>query len=190
MRITESQLRRIVREEVANRVNRGSFLKEAVYGALATVYHVTKMDMEEEWNGDMEVLALDDPRADFYGGGLLCTINPPSEMKGYANILKIPVNLSQFLILDEDVCMRVHGDAVSPMEQINKMRNKAYLRKAISNVENLRLHSRGEFSGDVAHNIGKSYVLTDLLQGIVFTSKRKGQSVIIYDLSEVYPMGY
>jgi hypothetical protein len=187
MRITESQLRRIVREEVANRVNRGSFLNESAYGALTTVYHVAKINMDE-WNGDMEVLAVEDDKADPYGGGLFCTINPPTGISD--NVLKIPVNLSKFLILDEDVCMRVHGDAVSPMEQVNKMRNKAYLRKAISNVENLRLYSQGEFSADVAHDIGASPALTDLLQGVVFTSRREGKCVIIYDLSEVYPMGY
>lgn len=110
------------------------YLLEAVYGNMATVFHRTKKPTEMISQGYKY------GGGSMYGDGLYCCFDIHSQfnhsMDHYGDyIIKIAVNLDNFLILDKDMQHRIFGKFVSLEDQI-KSKHKLKTRKLSPSEKN------------------------------------------------------
>lgn len=106
---------------------RNSLLTEKVYGAQAIVYHGSKTPPEDM----IKIFTEDkfDPgqgAGSMYGNGLYTVYgeeqHTPTFIGGYGKwIYKLKINLYGFIIFDSDVCQKVYGEKLSPMQQLKKL---------------------------------------------------------------------
>jgi hypothetical protein len=196
MQILESQLRHQVR----------SLLKEEVYGTIATVYHGTDKSPEEFLKifetGDLSNYQstgwkIGKGVGSSYGHGLY-TVWDKSEnnntfMGDYGKwIYKFKVNLYGFIIFHEDICKKVYGKSLTPLEQLKLLGKE-------NDVKDLPLEysealsqplTKGKYpSAPLAYRA--SNFLKGRVNGIIFMSLLgDGPVVVIYDPDIVTPMSW
>jgi len=184
MRTTESLLRHIIRE---------TLLKEEVYGAQAVVYHGTRSNDPAKL---FRSFSGDDPDNEFrpgkgagatYGMGLYCVYDLKGTQTAWGRygqtVLKMLVNLNQYIIFDADVAAKVYGRPLPPSEQALQCGLDRDIVKKLREIENKPF----EVSSDIARPAAD--FLRGRCKGIVFTGRQDGKVVVIYDPSTVVPMG-
>jgi len=146
-----------------------------------------------------------------YGKGLYTIYEPPTGGSGptfagsYGDYLyKIKVNLDGFLILDTDVCEKVHGKPLSLKQQLIKMgREDIYsrLKKDWPDLERIEWKQQGltfehffdrerlvlDYTSDLAISI-RDYVANNIA-GLIFTGRQDGKVCVIYDPSTCVVVG-
>jgi hypothetical protein len=193
VKITESQLRQKVK----------LLLKEEVYGTIATVYHGSHqspydfLKLFETGDGSAYSStgwAHGKGLGSMYGHGLYTVWKKTSHntFDGVYGewIYKLKVNLYGFIIFDEDICQRVYGKSITPLEQLkllgkaNELKNaKPSEMKALSNypVKNSRSSRLAEDSSEF---------LKGRVNGIVFFGSGDGPVILVYDPDIVTPMAW
>lgn len=179
-----SLLRKLIRE---------SLLLEEVHGGNAVVYHGTRSSDPAKLFGSF---SGDDPDNQFqpgrgagatYGLGLYCVYDLKDTQTASgrygSTVLKMLVNLNQYIIFDADVAAKVYGRPLSPSEQALRCGLDRDIVKKLREIEN----NPFEVSADIARPA--SDFLRGRCKGIVFTGRQDGKVVVVYDPSTVVPMG-
>ena len=176
----QSYLRKIIREML---------LQEEVYGKMAKVYHGSKT------SPDIMIPAfIDDtfrPGAGsgaIFGRGLYTVydLSKSQTDKGeYGKyIYKLGVNLDGFISFDPDATNLIYGQNLTPADQA---REAGYDVAIVEALDDLPLQ-KGKFTVDIALQASRS--LRGQVKGIVFTDKKYGRVVLVYDVSTVVPLSW
>lgn len=203
MKITESHFNQYVRR----------VLQEEVFGAQAFVYHGSNtgpLAFAEMIEQNSFAPGLN--AGSMYGKGLYTVYEDdrryPTFRGDYGDfVYKLKVNLSGFLILDSDVCVKVNGKKMSLTEQLNKLGMQKQLSKLkkmwpttdmwtlrgipyehVFEEDDLNARFKYAYTSDIAHIL--SEYLKNLIAGLVFTGRRDGKVCLIYDPSTVVIMGW
>lgn len=202
MRITESQLKRYVRQ----------ILQEKVFGNQAFIYHGSDLP-PDKFSKIIESNTFEPGHGAgaMYGKGLYTVYNedPTSETfrGGYGDfVYKLKVNLSGFLIFDSDVCVKVHGKPMSLKDQLVKMGMQDIyniIKKAWRNLqkpsswvqEDLTFeYFFDEGTVDLPYTSQLALVIKDYVankvSGLIFTGRHDGKVCIVYDPSIVVLTAY
>jgi hypothetical protein len=186
MRITEGQLRRIIREELLNE----SLLNEEVFGKMAFVYHGSQTSPENF----VKMLVNDDFKPGLgagaaYGKGLYTVYDlkgTPTAMGSYGEyIYKLAVNFDGFISFDPEATLKIYGSALTPAEQA---RTLGFGRKMVEKLEEVVPGRLPAFTSDVASVASK--FLAGAVKGIIFTGRGDGKVAVIFDASVVVPTSY
>jgi hypothetical protein len=194
VKITESQLRQKVK----------LLLKEEVYGTIATVYHGSTqppkefLKIFETGDGSSYKSTGWEPgkgEGSFYGHGLYSVwmkTNHNTFGGHYGKwIYKLKVNLYGFIIFDEDICKKVYGKSISPLDQL-KLLGKEHEFKKLSKKETKELSmlpsGRTGASAEIAQVTSK--FLKGRVNGIVFFGLNDGPVVLIYDPDIATPLAW
>ena len=182
--MSRSLLRKLIRE---------SLLLEEVYGSQAVVYHGTRSNDPAKL---FRSFSGNDPDNKFqpgkgagatYGMGLYCVYDLKDTQTASGRygqtVLKMLVNLNQYIIFDADVAAKVYGSLLSPSEQALRCGLDRDIVKKLREIEN----NPFEVSSDIARPAAD--FLRGRCKGIVFTGRQDGKVVVVYDPSTVVPMG-
>jgi hypothetical protein len=172
---------------------REALLLEEIYGAQATVYHGT------EANPQVLIQAfLDDTfnpgegSGYMYGKGLYAVHKlegTQTQSGGYGpHILKLKVKLDDYIIFDRDVATRVYGKPLLPQEQALRAGLDDTVVERLGEARFNRLFDPKDFSSGTAEKA--SSFLAGKCKGIVYTGKRDGRCVLVYDPTTVVPMAW
>ena len=183
MRITEGQLRRIIR---------GILLREEVYGAMASVY--TGSTSPPDVFIDLIVNDKLEPgkgKGGLYGKGLYTVYDLPgtqTEKGFYGNyIYKLAINLYGYLCFDRDVAVKVYGKPLTVIEQMELLRlDKDVIEAARQIFEQVPVDD--QFTAKRAQPI--SLYVRGIVKGLVFTGQHDGRVAVVYDASTVTPLAY
>lgn len=217
MRVTESTLRRYIRQ----------VLQEKVFGAQAFVYHGSFLE-PTKFTEIMKSNQFEPGRGagGAYGRGLYTVYEEDPNSNTFDGsygryVYKLKVNLSGFLIFDPDVCVKVHGKKMSLKDQLFQVG----LKSAYATMKNLWNSWRDElqfsttvgrrrdasgrllavtfedifdsedFTGifdDYTSRLAMkiSTVVRNKCAGLVFTGETDGHVCVIYDPSGVVVLGY
>jgi hypothetical protein len=193
MQILESQLRQHVK----------LLLKEEVYGTIATVYHGSTQPPEEFLKifetGDASSYASTSWKAgkgagSLYGHGLYSVWMKTSHQTFKGNygewIYKLKVNLHGFIIFDEEVCKKVYGKSITPLEQMKLIGKERELKSA--SKEELEALSNPPVKNERSAGLAQetSNFLKGRVNGIVFFGSNDGPVVLIYDPDIVTPLAW
>ena len=169
---------------------RETLLLEEVYGAQAVVYHGTKADPHVL----IDALLKDKFRAGegdgaMYGMGLYTVYDlkgTKTETGGYGDhVIKLKVNLYGYIIFDPKIALKVYKRPLTPAEQAEEVGYSDNVVKALKSVE----PPRGDtFTSDSALDVYES--LQHEVKGLVFTGRRDGKVVVIYDPTTAVPMAW
>jgi hypothetical protein len=194
MRITESQLRRYIRQT----------LLEQVIGNQAFVYHGSELP-PDDFIDMMESNTFEPGRGAgaMYGKGLYTVYDPDPNSPTFTgqygnNIYRIKVNLSGFLIFDSGACVKVHGKKMSLADQLKKLGMQNELEKIKwwwpdtyhSNdnyvpykkaFEDEDLSASFGYTSDIAYTLSPK--LKNRVAGMIFTGRKDGKVCVIYDPS-------
>jgi hypothetical protein len=172
---------------------RETLLLEEVYGAQAIVYHGTKA------NPQVLIQALLDDNfkpgegaGDMYGKGLY-TVHKlegsKTESGSYGpHILKLKVKLDDYIIFDRDVATRVYGRPLLPQEQALRAGLDDATVERLGEADFNQLFDPEEFSSTTTERASK--FLASRCKGIVYTGRRDGRCVLVYDPSTAVPMAW
>ena len=179
MRITESQLRKIIRR---------TLLSEQVFGAQAFVYHGSNSPPDEFLPFILENKFIPGKGAGaMYGKGLYTVYNlrgTNTSSGDYGRyVYKLKVNLHGFICFDSTVAEKVYKKKLSPADQARLLGRPTLVKKLESVVDDDDPYTSGE-----AHRASK--FLSGHVKGIVFTGRNDGQVVVIYDASVVTPVSW
>jgi hypothetical protein len=189
MQITESQLRQAVK----------TLLKEEVYGTIATVYHGSRQPPEEfikVFENESGLVGWETGKGagSMYGHGLYAVwqkTNHSTFNGSYGNwIYKFKINLYGFVIFDKEVCRRVYGSSITPLEQLKRLGKKHLINRLTEEEKNLLSEALPN------QNLSSEYALRTFrslignVNGIVFWGSNDGPVVIAYDPNVVTPIGY
>lgn len=219
MRVTESTLRRYIRQ----------VLQERVFGAQAFVYHGSFLE-PAKFTEIMKSNQFEPGRGagGAYGKGLYTVYEEDPNSNTFDGsygryVYKLKVNLSGFLIFDPDVCVKVHGKKMSLKDQLFQVG----LKSAYATMKNLwdtpgwsdelqfsttvgrRRDASGRLLAVTFEDVFDSEDFTDVFDdytsklamkvssivrnrcaGLVFTGATDGNVCVIYDPSGVVVMGY
>ena len=194
MRITESKLRRYIRQA----------LLEQVIGNQAFVYHGSELP-PDDFIDMMESNKFEPGRGAgaMYGKGLYTVYDPDPNSPTFTgqygnNIYRIKVNLSGFLIFDSSTCAKVHGKKMSLEDQLKKLGMQNELEKIKwwwpdtyhSNdnyvpykkaFEDEDLSASFGYTSDIAYALSSK--LKNRVAGMIFTGRKDGKVCVIYDPS-------
>ena len=195
MRLTRSQLKNLIRsnllsESVESRITHKSLLLEEIYGAQAIVYHGTKADPIAL----IDALLEDKFRAgegdgDYYGKGLYTVYHHEgtrTEAGFYGDhVIKMKVNLYGYIIFDPFVASTVYGEMLTPAEQAEEV---GYSESVVEALKRVKQSKGDKFTSDQALRVHKS--LKNEVKGLVFTGRRDGRVVVVYDPTTAVPMAW
>jgi len=172
---------------------REALLLEEVYGAQATVYHGTKADPQELIRALLDdTFKPGEGAGDMYGKGLY-TVHKlegtQTKSGGYGpHILKLKVKLDDYIIFDRDVATRVYGRPLLPQEQALRAGLDDAIVERLGEARFNRLFDPKDFSSGTAERASK--FLAGSCKGIVYTGRRDGRCVLVYDPTTVVPMAW
>jgi hypothetical protein len=193
MQIVESQLRQHVR----------FLLKEEVYGTIATVYHGSKQPPTEflklfETNDGSSYSSTGwlpgRGAGSTYGHGLYTVWMKTDHQTfngGYGEWLyKLKLNLHGFIIFDDDICQKVYGKSITPLEQLKLVGKENYVKNASEEIkyELSNVPIKQQKSAKFAQRV--SNFLKGKVNGIVFFGSNDGPVVLIYDPDIVTPLAW
>ena len=181
-------------------------LTEEVFGAQAFVYHGSSTPPKEML--DILVQNKFDPghgSGEMYGAGLYTVYEPdpssPTFQGFYGDWLyKLKINLHGFIIFDPDICQKVYGKSMSPLEQLDmlgmgevKERAKFHLEMIkndliLSILDDIEQKEGNVLSSSEADKL--SDVLKKFVKGIIFTGRTDGKVCVIYDTAATVPVGW
>ena len=195
VRSMQNTLTRFIRE----------LLTEEVFGRQAFVYHGSNTKPEDM----LKILANNDFKPGnaagaMYGRGLYTVYdidpNLPTFSGDYGVYLyKLKINIDNFIIFDSDVCKKVYGEVLSPLQQLEKHGMKDAIKeiksKKLTKVAELMpaaaqgpIDPASRFTSDFALKL--SPVLQIHVKGMVYTGRRDGKVALIYDANDVVPVSW
>jgi len=205
MRITESQLRRLIRE---------SLLTEEVFGKMGFVYHGSysppdemvkllkaskKLDQSPaDISGEQQSSEEDPEEEEFspgggagaaYGKGLYTVydLEGTQTASGFYGqyIYKLAVNFDGFISFDPEATLKIHGAALTPAEQAKKI---GLGWKFVKKLEEIHPKRPEKFTSEEA-SVASGF-LAGATKGIIFTGRDDGKVAVVYDASVVAPTSY
>jgi hypothetical protein len=168
-------------------------LQEEVFGAQAFVYHGSRHDpsqfipmmLKNEFDPGQGAGAM-------YGKGLYCVHDlddSATESGNYGSYLyKFKVNLHGYIIFDDDIAKKVYGKYLSPAEQAKVCGYSSHVIKFLEDGFQVEADREEQYSSDIARPASK--VLSGLVKGLVFTGRRDGRVVVVYDASTAIPIAH
>ena len=168
-------------------------LQEEVFGAQAFVYHGSRHDpsqfipmmLKNEFDPGQGAGAM-------YGKGLYCVhdLDDSATKSGnYGSYLyKFKVNLHGYIIFDDDIAKKVYGKYLSPAEQAKVCGYSSHVIKFLEDGFQVEADREEQYSSDIARPASK--VLSGLVKGLVFTGRRDGRVVVVYDASTAIPIAH
>lgn len=203
-----STLESFIRETLLELLIKEVLLKEEVFGAQAFVYHGSNTDPKKM----KEILVNNtfDPGHEggsLYGNGLYAVYEKQQQTNTFQGrygffIYKLKVNLHGFIIFDSDICQKVYGKVMTPIEQLD-MLGLQHITQRVQDAIWSENHDTilqilngllaeddptGIFTSDEAQSI--SHILSKYVKGIVFTGRQDGKVAVIYDTSGVVPVSW
>jgi len=169
---------------------RETLLLEEVYGAQAVVYHGTTADpvalisalLRDEFKAGEGAGAM-------YGKGLYTVYDlkgTKTEEGGYGDhVIKLKVNLYGYIIFDPVIARLVYKKPLTPAEQAEEV---GYNEIVVKALESVSLPQDGDFTSDSALDVSKE--LQHNVKGLVFTGRRDGKVVVVYDPTTAVPMAW
>ncbi len=169
---------------------RETLLLEEVYGAQAVVYHGTGADplalidalLSDKFTPGKGAGAM-------YGKGLYTVYNikgTKTERGEYGDhVIKLKVNLYGYIIFDPEIALKVYKRPLTPAEQAEEVGYSETVITALKGVEPPRGNT---FTSDSALSVYKS--LQYEVKGLVFTGRRDGHVVVVYDPTTAVPMAW
>jgi hypothetical protein len=172
---------------------RETLLLEEVYGAQAIVYHGTKAPPQVLIRALLDDTFNPGEGAGYmYGKGFYAVHKlegTQTQRGGYGpHILKLKVKLDDYIIFDRDVATRVYGKPLLPQEQALRAGLDDITVKKLGEAGFNRLFDPGEFSSDTTEKASR--FLAGRCKGIVYTGRRDGRCVLVYDPTTVVPMAW
>lgn len=183
MRITETQLRTVIRE---------MFLTEEVFGAQSFVYHGSPSPPE-----DFLPLLLDDKFSPgggagaMYGKGLYTVYNLKGTKteKGLYGvyIYKLAVNLYGCISFNDEITQLIYGSPLTPAEQGKQLGLSQHLVSRLEDFTSGPGSSRKKTSSEA---LKASTYLRGAVKGIIFTGGQDGDVIALYDATAATPVSY
>jgi hypothetical protein len=168
---------------------RETLLLEEVYGAQAVVYHGTKADplvlidalLKDKFTPGVGAGAM-------YGKGLYTVYDlagTQTERGDYGpHVIKLKVNLYGYIIFDPDIALKVYKRPLTPVEQAEEV---GYSESVVEALRGARAPKSG-FTSEAALEVHES--LQHEVKGLVFTGRRDGRVVVVYDPTTAVPMSW
>lgn len=123
-----------------------------------------------------------------YGMGLYCVYDlkgSPTAAGGYGrHVLKLKVNLHEYIIFDPDIAAKVYGSSLTPAEQAEEIGLRRDIVGKLRDLQQMKI----AVSSDIARPAAD--FLRGNCKGIVFTGRQDGRVVVVYDPTTVVPVGW
>jgi len=179
---------------------RETLLQEEVYGAQTIIYTGTKSSPQDFVN----LLVNNEIRPHWnvaYGKGLygVLTLDKSRTAAGKygENIIKLKVNLNDFIIFDSNIATKVYGKPLLPHEQAQKI---GLSKKTIANLKDFvtdeiekNAYKDGKFS-EASLNFFIARNLQTECRGVVYTNTRDspadGNCIVAYDTAGIIPVAW
>jgi len=171
---------------------RETLLLEKVYGAQAIVYHGTKADpqalisalLKDEFEAGHRLGA-----GAMYGKGLYTVYDiegTKTESGNYGDhIIKLKVNLYGYIIFDPVIALLVYKKPLTPKQQAEEV---GYSETVVKALGRINPPQDGDFTSDSALEVSDK--LQYEVKGLVFTGRRDGKVVVVYDPTTAVPMAW
>lgn len=193
-------------------------LQEQVFGAQAFVYHGSKAPPE------VLIKAFADGTFDpgqgsgaMYGKGVYTVYEEDPKLATFSGaygeyVYKLKINLYGYVIFDPEICKKVYGENMSPLEQMEMLgleeavkylknwgsEHQARIAKGNVGVSKggffgvikklLGFSRTYEFTSDLA--LAMSDILSPFVKGLVYTGRRDGPVALAYDPATVVPVAW
>jgi len=197
--MNNSLLHQFINEHVKQSLTE-NLLTEQVFGKQAFVYHGSR-SLPSTLLPELLADTFTPGSGDMYGKGLYTVYSPDPKQQTFNGsygdyVYKLKVNLHGFIIFDADVCQKVYGSNLSPVEQLELLDEAETLKELKSQSHtsfdakdlSRKLDRPGSMTSARALKYHK--ILSKYVKGIIFTGKQDGQVAVIYDPASVVPAAW
>jgi hypothetical protein len=170
----------------------GEFLSEEVFASLAIAYHRTRNLKKTNAIGESGFKA---GSGKMYGKGIYLTYSFDDQQDDYMMehygpfIIRCKINLTDFLIFDADVAIKVYGANASLDAQLASFGISSEMMKGVfyPSGSEYTSYKAKPFAHWFSRNANK---LKRRLKGLVFTGENDGRVIVAYDPTSVIPFAW